>query len=258
MRESKAPRQLALSGTSKSLFGISESNHCQDPLAMRAQQVLSRVWLLPVICAFICAFVATTGCNLGIPGNGVAGTEKRELDAFEKISLSGIGTATITVGQTQSVSVTVDENLLQYVVTEVKDGELRIDTTESISPKVPLAVTISVPSLAAAKVAGVGDIGISNASGESLTLGISGAGSLEAKGSVKSLEVNVSGVGDAKLGELQAESVTVSVSGTGSAEVHASKSVDAKVSGVGDIVILGNPPEVHKSTSGVGNIVVRE
>lgn len=99
---------------------------------------------------------------------------------------------------------------------------------------------------------------VTGATGDSLDLSVSGVGSLTAIGQVTNADVRVSGVGSANLKQLVAEHVVVRVSGTGDANVHATNSVDAKVSGIGDIVIHGNPQSVNKTTSGIGDVVVKD
>ena len=207
-------------------------------------------------CFLLAAFACTlfVGCSIGIQGNGVAATDTREVSDFEGVKASGVASVTITVGQPKSVTVNVDENLMEYVETTVENNQLVISTSKSISPSLGLKVEITVPTLSEASVSGVGDIKVVDAAGESLKLRISGVGSIVAAGTVTNADVSVSGVGDADLTELKAENVVVSVSGTGDANVYASKSVDAKVSGVGDIVVYGNPETRNHSESGVGDV----
>jgi Putative auto-transporter adhesin, head GIN domain len=205
-----------------------------------------------LLVAFVCTLFA--GCSIGIKGSGVSKTESREVADFEGVNASGVASVTITVGLPKSVSVTVDDNLMEYVETTVKDNKLSISTTKSINTSLGLNVEITVPTLNEATVSGVGDIRIVDAASETLKLKVSGVGNIEATGSVTNVDVSVSGVGDADLVELKAENVVVSVSGTGDANVFASKSVDAKVSGVGDIIVYGNPEVRKHNESGVGDV----
>jgi hypothetical protein len=211
-----------------------------------------RQLLLP---ALACLLIA--GCNIGERGNGVKATEVREVGDFEKVAAKGVANVVITVGQPKSVTVTVDENLMELVETEVKDHQLVISTSRSISTGIGLNVEITVPTLTEAGVSGVGDITVNDASGATLQLRVSGAGNIRASGTVGNVEARVSGVGDVELRELNAENVKVSVSGSGGAQVYASKSVDATVSGVGGIDIYGNPEIRKHSTSGVGSITFK-
>lgn len=195
-----------------------------------------------------------TGCSMGIPGNGIAKSETRVVTSFDKIRSSGIGELDIHYGDKNEVVVTVDENLMDYVTTEVEDGVLKLNTTESINTSLGLHFDITVTELSAVSLSGVGDLHLHEVRGDTLKLTISGVGSVEADGQVKDLEVRVSGVGDADLQDLVAENVVVRVSGTGSAEVHADKKVDAKVSGVGGIEVHGDPETRESNSSGLGGV----
>lgn len=211
-----------------------------------------------LLAAMILITVAGCDVNFGIKGSGNIQTESRDVEAFHAVALSGIGDVNISFGETQSVSITTDDNLLPIIETTVEDGELRIRSKESINPSKSLQVEIVTTSLDAASVSGTGDINIVDARGEHLKLRISGTGDIQANGQVQNLNVTVSGVGDAEIKDLKAENVTVRVSGTGDAEVFASKSLDARVSGVGDITCYGNPSDVKQKASGIGDIEIKK
>ncbi len=207
---------------------------------------------------WLTAVTLLAGCNTGLPGNGISKTEDRVVEDFNSVSLRGIGDVTIRVGETQSVSVTVDENLIAMVETTVEDGEMVIQSSRSIAPQVHLRVDITMPALTAARVSGVGDMSIREITGDSVTLTVSGVGSLSATGDVGNADVRVSGVGSANLAGLHADHVVVRVSGTGDATVFARTSVDASVSGIGDIVVHGNPESVIQSASGIGDVTISQ
>lgn len=198
------------------------------------------------------------GCNNGLPGNGKSQTRNRPVEDFHAVSMQGTGAVNVMVGKPRSVTVTVDENLMQYVETTTTNGTLQIRNSQPLNPKVNLVVDISVPRLDAGHVTGVGNLKITDLTGKSVELSVSGVGSLWASGIVESAEVDVSGVGNADLAELKASSVEVTVSGTGGAEVYASDRVKARVSGVGDIVVHGHPKDIDQSSTGIGKVVIRK
>jgi hypothetical protein len=207
--------------------------------------------------AVAAALVISSGCMLNfnsIPGSGISATENRTVGDFHAISVSGTADAVVTVGGEKSVTVTFDDNLLEIVRTEVSGGELRIWTEGNYNSKVGLDIQVTVPSLDKATVSGVGDLVVTGVSGPSLKVDVSGVGEAKISGEVDSLDVSVSGTGDAKLKDLVAKSVTVDASGVGGAEVYASESVDADASGTSDIKIYGNPENVKKDASGIGDV----
>ena len=203
---------------------------------------------------FVLMLGTLAGCNVGIKGSGVSKTESRDVVDFKSVSSEAVGDVNVTIGESQSVEVTIDDNLLPLLVTEVVDGELKIRTTGSFSTSIGLKVNITTPSLDSIRSSGVGSVKIEGLDSEQLAIGISGVGDVSAKGKVQNLNVTVSGVGSADLDELLADNVSVTVSGVGGADVFASKSVNASTSGVGSINVSGNPAEKKESKTGIGSI----
>lgn len=202
-----------------------------------------------------------SGCALisqQIPGSGVEKTEFRPVTSFDQVAISGFGTARIQLGSEPSLKVTCDDNLLEFVKTEVVDGELRIELLDSIRPTNGLQFEIVTTALRAADFSGAVTADIQSLRGSSFHLGISGSGKLAVDGEVDELEIDISGAASVDAAKLQAKSVKVSVSGSANADVYASESLDTSVSGVGKIQCLGNPEHVTKSISGVGNVTIAE
>ncbi|MFN7289273.1 MAG: head GIN domain-containing protein [Pirellula sp.] len=203
---------------------------------------------------FALMLATLVGCNVGIKGSGVSKTESRNVADFKSVSSEAVGDVNVTIGDSQSVEVTIDDNLLPLLVTEVVDGVLKVKTTGSFSTSIGLKVNVTTPSLDSIHSSGVGNIKIEGLDSEQLAVELSGVGGVTAKGKVQNLDVTVSGVGSANLRELLAENVSVTVSGVGGAEVYASKSVNASTSGVGSIKVFGNPAEKKENKSGIGSI----
>ena len=60
------------------------------------------------------------------PGNGELGEETRTVAPFDAVDISLGAEATVTANATaQRLTVSVDENLLQYILTPVEDGVLK-------------------------------------------------------------------------------------------------------------------------------------
>lgn len=204
--------------------------------------------------------VFLTGCNVlhpGIPGSGISQSDIRQVESFEEVNLSGFGKVNVFAGETPSVCVTTDSNLLAHVETNVEDGKLKIKPRGRIRPKTGLRVDVTVPRLTAARISGAGDMNIIDLAGDHLDLSISGAGTLQANGYVNDLSTSISGAGDADLGNLRAANANVRISGSGDACVCASESITARISGAGDLVCYGNPTYVDQSVSGAGDFEIR-
>src|SRR2546423_14903420 len=77
---------------------------------------------------------ALAGCDVGgIRGNGHLVTEQRNVDPFVNVETGGSFHVDWHSGA-PSVSITVDENLMEYVEMEVRDRALHVRTTRSVRP----------------------------------------------------------------------------------------------------------------------------
>ena len=190
----------------------------------------------------------------GVRGSGDLKTETRQVDSFDKISLSGSYDIFVRVGEEQTVSLTFDDNLLDLIETDVRRNTLRIYSDESFSSHRSCRVEITVPSLSDVSISGSGSVKVTNLSGEEFSLSISGSGDAEIDGNVVELSISVSGSGDVDTRNLEAEDADVRVAGSGDVTVYASKRLKAHVSGSGDIDYYGNPEKVSSHVSGSGTI----
>lgn len=193
-----------------------------------------------------------------VHGSGNAATESRSLSPFHRIVSHESIDVDVRIGETQSVTVRADDNLLEWVRTSVDDGTLEIrwrskhgkGSSSNTSPRIEIVVR----SLDRLELHGSGDARVSGLKGESFALDISGSGDARAEGAVDRLTVDVSGSGDVELFGLEARAVEVTVSGSGDAEVNARESLRVEISGSGDVDYRGDPKSVQRDISGSGDV----
>ncbi len=209
-----------------------------------------------VIASAAIGLLCFPGCLLisfGEKGSGVSKTEQRETGDFEAIELSGSSDITVQCGQETSVTVTIDDNLLEMITTEVDDGALEIGQTGSYSSKIGLNIDIATPKLNRFEVSGSCKAEIIDCVTDHLELEVSGAGDLTVSGTVDSVTLELSGAGDVDLTNLVARSVSVEMSGAANAKVNATEELDVEISGVGSVSYKGDP-EVTKDLSGMASV----
>ncbi|MBI4672111.1 MAG: DUF2807 domain-containing protein [Chloroflexi bacterium] len=224
---------------------------------------------------FGCRFIG--GVNV-TRGSGNVVTETRAVSGFNSVTLAGFGDLNITQGETESLMIQAEDNILPYITTEVKDDVLTIGLKSginnvSLSPTNPVKFELAVKTLNSIQLAGAGNITTSALKSETLNLTTSGAGSLNMQQlQVKQLEVVVSGAGSVTLagssdtqtasltglgsynaGDLQSQRASVTISGAGSATVWAKESLTAQISGAGSISYYGEP-QVSQSVNGLGSV----
>lgn len=90
-------------------------------------------------------------------------------------------------------------------------------------------------------VKGSGDINVKNVKATTVKTIVSGSGDVEMKGSTQMAMLTVNGSGDISADKLTATNVVATVSGSGDISCYASKQLDAKANGSGDIEYKGNP-----------------
>ena len=189
-----------------------------------------------------------------IKGSGDAVTEERDVGSFKRIESNGSADIFVTIGKELSVTVTLDDNLIDLIETEVRGKTLKIDSRESYSTRLGCKIEITVPELERVYLRGSGDILVERLDAESFEFKLAGSGRLVAEGSTDELELRLSGSGDIDTRDLIAQEAYVSISGSGDVRVHAEESFDGRISGSGDIAIYGDPSDFSKSVSGSGSI----
>lgn len=186
-------------------------------------------------------------------GSAVTATETRAVPPFTSVELAGGNSVTILVGDTQSVVVQADDNLLANVTTTVEDGRLVVATTGSFTALTPMSVALTMPSLEGLALSGSGSIAADGIHASALAVALSGNGLVRATGTSDRLDVTLSGSGDLELGGLQGHDVRATLSGSGRIVVTATGTLDASIPGTGSIVYSGNPL-VTKTVTGTGSI----
>ena len=189
------------------------------------------------------------------PPSGPTRSEVRSVEAFHAIEFRGNGEARITVGKSQSVTLTSDADALPDVVTKVEKGRLIVEHSKGLWFQRPaLRLQIDMPAIDSVIIDGGAAVTIENMAGPRLALVLGGAGTLRASGEVGALDARLDGAGTLELAKLRAGDASVSVNGAGSIEVQVSGQLEATVNGVGSITYSGQPREVVRHVNGVGAV----
>lgn len=190
----------------------------------------------------------------GIDGNGDMVTKRYDVEDCDAILLRCGLDIHVKFGKEQKIELTMDENLVDLYGIESKRGSLVVDADDNPQPSARAKLELTLRKLTRLKVSGAGDIEVEDYDGEELELIVDGAGDVEVDGKAKSVVIVVNGAGDIDARKLRAENVEVTVNGAGDVEVFASKSADVSINGVGDVDVYGDPEELARSVSGLGDI----
>jgi hypothetical protein len=210
-----------------------------------------------------------------IKGSGNITKETRNPGNFKGVELSGSMNVILTKGSGNGVVVETDDNIIPYIVTEIKDGSLRIGTKPNTSidtKKITVYVTLSELNKAAvsgsgniksddtftssgdftAAVSGSGNCQI-HINAKKLDARISGSGDIHISGSADNTTIAISGSGNYKGAGLETKDATVRISGSGGVETAVSGQLEGSISGSGTVKYKGNPA-VQVKTSGSGRV----
>jgi len=234
---------------------------------------------LPRTAAWLLA-VAFAGCSFDVgratvAGSGVQAEETRSVAAFTSVGFALPGTLVIEQQEGTSVRVEADDNLLDHIVTEVRDGALRVGPAEGVRlrPSGPLRVFVTTPILTSIESAGsgsveapnfrVGDLSVSlagsgsarlpNLEAELLKVSAAGSGDVHVSGKARRQVISLAGSGGVDAQDLESESVEASIAGSGSALVHVRDRLTANLVGAGTVRYRGDP-QVSSSTVGRGRV----
>ncbi|HSR61533.1 MAG TPA: head GIN domain-containing protein [Robiginitalea sp.] len=228
-------------------------------------------------------------CNLNaqwgkrIKGSGNEVTEERSVGSYSGIALSGWFDVELVAGTEGRITLKGEDNLLEHVETEVKNGMLLISTEKGYNLQPSWkgnGILVTVPAGSIDHVAlsgsgdivsktriksqsfhtslsGSGDISLEVEAGD-MEVALSGSGDIALSGSAERVEIQVSGSGGVMAYELQARQVEALVAGSADIRVTATESLNARVSGSGDIHYRGNPAKLETKTSGSGDITQGE
>jgi hypothetical protein len=229
---------------------------------------------------FIALLTFTTGCVLPLRttrviGSGNSISEGRNVSDFNSISLSGIGTLLITQGSKESLKLTAEDNIIEYLQSNVVGNNLRLDVRDFVylEPTEDIIYELTVVDLEKVDLSGLGDIKIESLKTSRLIFDISGSGDAELFGlDVNSLIIEISGLGNVMVaGEAETQRVNLSgagfyeaenlhsheakilISGAGKAVIWVESDLDIVLSGLGDFKYYGNPDQ-KSDISGLGTV----
>nr|WP_321234282.1 head GIN domain-containing protein [uncultured Psychroserpens sp.] len=231
-----------------------------------------------LIIAALLSFTVSQAQWKKIKGNGNITKVNRTTSDYDTVKCAGSFDYILVAGTEGQLTLEGESNLLEYVVTEVKNGKLIIKTQKgkNISPSRNKTIKITIPFKDLDKVSlsgsgdlwnedtitsdnlevslsGSGDI-VLDVQTKSVSGKVTGSGDVTLKGSTTDLRAGVTGSGDFHGFNLKTVNTDVSVTGSGDAEVVCNGNFKARVTGSGDIEYRGNPTKHDSKVSGSGSI----
>ncbi|MCV6630924.1 MAG: DUF2807 domain-containing protein [Flavobacteriaceae bacterium] len=216
--------------------------------------------------------------NKRIKGNGDVVVESRTTGEYDRVMSAGSFDIFLVKGTEGKLSIKGEENLMEYIITEVENGKLVIKVERGIHlrPSYGKKIQITVPfeQIEGMALIGAGDVvakdriisanfkatvtGSGNMKllldSENAKASVTGSGDIHLDGRGEYLRAVISGSGDIHAYNFKAEELQATISGSGDIEAFASKSLKARISGSGDIDVKGKPKKEDSKVSGSGEI----
>ena len=213
--------------------------------------------------------------NPGVRGNGNVVTEERNInEPFSTIKATEGLHVNLTQGDNEFITVEADENLQGLIITEVKDGVLKIHTRENIGRATAKNVTVNFREVSeiistsgsdvySTNVISADHLNIKTSSGSNMKLELrannvncnsSSGSSLKLYGKTQDFSADASSGSNIKAGELMAISSEVKASSGANVTVNTTKELTANASSGANINYFGNPEKVKKNNSSSGSI----
>lgn len=207
-----------------------------------------------------------------VDGSGTIVTETRQVAPFTELELAGSISMIISPGDSISVTVVGDDNLVANVDTDVHDGRLVAGYDGCFDTDSMIVVHVALPTLRSVQLSGSGNISsqgtlratsllVRNNGSGSIDLDVAantvrttatGSGEVVLAGTSAVHEAILTGSGTLQTAELATERTIVTSNGSGDMFVDVSRALRANLNGSGDLHYAGSPTSLTLNTSGSG------
>jgi hypothetical protein len=147
-----------------------------------------------------------------VHGTGPSIDKKFNVSDFKGIDVSSGFDVILIQGSSESLTLTAQENLFEYITAKVENGTLKIYTRNNLRSTQPMKARITFKEISNLKVSGGGDIdGETPLNVVALDVNISGGGDFSSAINTEELKYSISGGGDTKIDGKQ--KIIIAVSG---------------------------------------------
>ncbi len=226
---------------------------------------------------FLISLLFTTSCFVnvtGVDGNGNIIEKSVPVNGFNSLDISGSFDIILKQGNSESVTIRGDENLMEYIITDVKSGRLEIGSERNLDPTGDIEITVTFTELSQIDISGACDLisgqelnldelrmNCSGAVETDLVLNVdrfvfegSGASEIDLTGTARKANFEISGAGDIDAFDFVIEDCVTEVSGAASANLNVTSTLDLQASGAASIRYKGGAAIVNQNLSGAASV----
>ena len=239
--------------------------------------------VVPRLALLACVTALAAGCTSldqpTITGSGTVIASPVPVSSFSRLEVGGTFHVAVTVGSPESVTLHVDDNVLDLTDVQVSGDTLHIGLKSGTNVHgATLSADVTAPELAGVDVSGAALLTVNGTiQTASLDLSVSGAGQVSGNLAVQHARLELSGASHATLSgtagtlsmeasgasnlegsDLQVGDLTVDLSGASHAIATVTGTISAGVSGASSLHYLGSPTFTRKDVSGGSSIQAGE
>ncbi|MEZ5017298.1 MAG: head GIN domain-containing protein [Flavipsychrobacter sp.] len=213
-----------------------------------------------VLLALAISTISFTSCRKHVlRGGGSIVTETRSLADFDEIISNGSIDVEVLPSNRDEVRITGYQNLVSAFKTDVSNKRLYLEYDDQyINIKQDnIKLTVYTTDMTVFTLNGSGDVAIPQGANTTyMELKVTGSGNIRMNGgdSLQTLKIRVNGSGNVYTRDTDAKNVEATVTGSGDITLTAHESLDARISGSGNINYWGNPSIVTVNITGSGKV----
>jgi len=230
-----------------------------------------------LIALFVISFLTTSCIMTGVIGSKNVTTESRTITSdFTGIKVSQGIEVQLTQDPTTSLTAEMDDNLHELLITEVKDGMLKIYFEKNVGKRKASTIYLTMPKISSitsssgSEVIGkntlkINELSLDASSGSEINLRVeanaisseSSSGSeIELQGTCQNFAANSSSGSQIDAEKLITSTAAADASSGSSIDLHATESIIASASSGASIDCEGNPKEKNIQKSSGGDVSV--
>ena len=209
-------------------------------------------------------------------GSGNQVSENRPVSGVERVELAIPARLEITQGSAETLTIKADDNVLPYLMTDVRGGKLviRYQPQAEVRPKQLPQITLTVKALKGVQVSSSGSlqvgpittsdfdlnlsssgsIDIQELKADAITADLSSSGNIDLQGVANTLNLDVSSSGSFQAGDLKVQKADITLSSSGEVTVWVTDDLRANISSSGNIYYYGNPT-VNQNLTSSGKVI---
>jgi len=224
---------------------------------------------------FVTAFFSSCILGPSVRGNGNVIEEQRKTGSFDEIKVSRGMNVYISQGDVQKIVVEADENLMDYIETNIEGNALKVTTSANIrnskSKKVFVTVTdiSNIHATAGSNIfseteISANDLEVSSTAGSNIKLSVSvknldvsasAGANIMLEGQAENATEKASAGSNIKSEDLTVKDCSAHVSSGANIWVKVTGEMEGKASSGGNVFYYGEPASIDSETSSGGNII---